>query len=148
MSRLPIASQAVLCIEDSPTNRQYIVMAMRQRPHVTVIEAADGSEGIRLATARTPALILLDGHLPDMTGADVIRRLKSASATRDIPVVVLTGEVREEIHAEMQAAGALGCLIKPIDLVNLYELVDRHVPRPGARALSAVRSAATERLPR
>jgi CheY-like chemotaxis protein len=119
---------AVLCIEDSATSRQYIVMAMRQRPHVVVVEAADGGEGITLANARTPDLILLDGHLPDMTGADVIRRLKGAPATRDIPVVVLTGESRAEAHAEILAAGAIACLVKPINVAHLIELVDRHLP--------------------
>lgn len=128
----PAPSRAVLCIEDSATNRQFVVMAMRQRPHVVVVEAADGDEGITLANAHNPDLILLDGHLPDMTGADVIRRLKSAAATRDIPVVVLTGDSREEVHAEILDAGAIACLVKPINLTHLIEVIDRHLPGPDA----------------
>jgi two-component system, chemotaxis family, chemotaxis protein CheY len=129
----------VLCIDDSATYRQLIVKAMRNQPHMTVAQAGEGEEGIQLATGRMPVLILLDSNLPDMTGADVLRRLKAIPATRPIPVVVLTGETRDEIHAEMRAAGAAECLVKPIDLDRLYELVDRYARRPlhGYRGLMA-----------
>lgn len=132
----PAVPAVVLTVDDSATVRQLIAMAMRYRPHVIVLMAGEGSEGIRLACERRPVLILLDGNLPDMSGADVLRRLKAVPATSEIPVVVLTGDTREEIHDELRAAGAAECIVKPIDLDRLYELVDRYVPKASTPASS------------
>lgn len=130
----PAVPAVVLTVDDSATFRQLIAIAMRYRPHVTVLTAGEGSEGIRLASERRPVLILLDGNLPDMSGADVLRRLKAVPATSEIPVIVLTGETREEIHDELRAAGAAECIAKPIGLDHLYEIVDRYAPETGKPA--------------
>lgn len=127
---VPADGPAVLCVDDSATNRRIIELAMRYRPHVELLQAGDGAEALRLAFERRPALILLDGNLPDINGQEVLRRLKAAPATRSIPVVVVTGEHRREILDGMRAAGATDCIVKPIDLDRLLDLVDVYAPAP------------------
>lgn len=125
---------AVLTIDDSATARQLISMALRYRPHVAVLMAGEGSEGIRLAGERMPALILLDANLPDMSGMDVLHRLKTTALTHPIPVVVLTGDPRKEILEALRAGGAEECIVKPIGLDQLFDLVDRYVPAADQQA--------------
>ena len=125
-------SAIVLTIDDSATARQLIAMAMRRRPYVTVLMAGNGSDGIRIASEQEPAMILLDGRLPDMSGLDVLRSLKALPTTRGIPVVMLSGETREQFDDATREAGAAEYIVKPIDLDRLYELVDRYVPENGA----------------
>lgn len=125
-------SPTVLTIDDSATARQLIAMAMRRRPHVTVLMASNGSDGVRIASEQQPAMILLDGYLPDMSGLDVLRSLKALPATREIPVVMLSGETRDQFDDASRAAGAAEYIVKPVDLAHLYELVDRYAPESGA----------------
>lgn len=119
--------RTVLHIDDSATVRLFVHAAMRRRPHLDVLGAPNGAEGIRLAREHLPALILLDGLLPDIQGIDVLRALKGAEPTSRIPVVMLTGSV-EEADQPFAAAGAEQYVMKPVDLDALYALVDRYVP--------------------
>lgn len=129
------APRTLLHIDDSATLRLFVHAAMRRRPHVDVLGAPNGAEGMRLARAHLPALILLDCSLPDIRGIDVLRTLKGAEATSRIPVVVLTGSAGEADQA-FAAAGAEQYVVKPIDLDALYALVDRHVPPDEASGTS------------
>lgn len=120
------APRTVLHIDDSATVRLFVEAAMRRRPHVDMLGAPTGAEGIRLARAHSPALILLDASLPDIRGIDVLRTLKGAGTTSRIPVVMLTGSA-EEADQPFAAAGAEQYVTKPIALEDLYALVDRYV---------------------
>jgi DNA-binding response OmpR family regulator len=119
----------VLSIDDSATVRLFIEMALRHRPHVGVLTAGTGETGIQLAREHAPSLILLDASLPDIRGLDVLRELKGTATTAGTPVVVLTGGTAEPT-ASFLAAGAAGFMVKPIDLDDLYALVDRYAPSP------------------
>lgn len=63
---------------------------------------------------------------------DVLRRLKATPTTREIPVVVLSGETRAQFEDASRAAGAAEYIVKPVDLDRIYELVDRYMPESGA----------------
>lgn len=127
MTTTHISPATVLSIDDSATIRQFIQMALRYRPHVKVLWAGTGENGIQLAREHVPSLILLDGSLPDIDGLEVLRVLKGSANTRQIPVVVLTGGGQEPPD-EFLAAGAEGFMVKPIDLGDLHALIDRHAP--------------------
>jgi DNA-binding response OmpR family regulator len=120
-------SPIVLSIDDSATVRQFIQLAMRYRPHVTVLAAETGEHGIQLAREHLPSLILLDGSLPDIRGIDVLRTLKGSAATQGIPIVVLTGS-GHETYDQFLEAGADGFMVKPVELDDLFAFVDRHAP--------------------
>lgn len=75
----------------------------------------DGNTALANAHADRPDLILLDMHLPDMTGHEICRRLKADARTQHVPVVMLTGEARElESRVKGLEAGAEDYLFKPI----------------------------------
>ncbi len=87
-----------------------------------------GQLGIELARDHHPELIFLDLHLPDMTGADVLAALRRDSATRGIPVVVLTADATRGELDKLKRLGAWAYETKPIGMRRLLELADEHAP--------------------
>ncbi len=112
--RLPTA-RVILVIDDSTTYRVMLSEALTAAGYTT-LTAANGTEGLRLAAAHRPSAILVDGLMPDMDGAAVIRKIRLDPALRTTPCVLLTGS--EEIDDELRAldAGADAFLRKESDL--------------------------------
>jgi DNA-binding response OmpR family regulator len=90
-----------------------------------VLEAEDAAAGLNAAGAETPDLILLDIMMPQFDGLDVLRMLKSAEATRAIPVVMLTALDSLSNIAVATLAGAEGYLPKPFEPSDLVSLAQR-----------------------
>jgi DNA-binding response OmpR family regulator len=119
----------VLYIEDNPANVQLVEMLLRQRPGVECITAMTAGDGLRLAGERRPDLILLDIHLPDMEGDEVLQRFRQDPDLRRIPVIILSAEGDATLPDRMRAAGAQGYLDKPLDFQQFFVVVDAHLPR-------------------
>jgi CheY-like chemotaxis protein len=116
------AAARVLVVEDDRFLRRACEASLRQRG-LDVVVAADGEEGLRLARAARPALVLLDLLMPKMSGLEVLRALKADDATRRIPVLVLSNSSRQQDVDEIMRLGAVGYLVKA-DL-SLKALGDR-----------------------
>jgi CheY-like chemotaxis protein len=111
----------VLTIEDQPDIRRLIRMTLEFKGH-RVIEAGDGSEGLRLARSEQPHLILLDVMMPGMDGLTVGRTLSEDPALSHIPVVMLSAlGGADDIDAGLQA-GVRAYLVKPF---SPWELLDK-----------------------
>ncbi len=82
-----------------------------------------GRLGLELAREHRPDLIVLDLHLPDMPGTEVLKRLKADEPTREIPVVVLTADASTSQAAHVKALGAAQYLTKPLDVSKFLETV-------------------------
>ncbi|MFN2463373.1 MAG: PleD family two-component system response regulator, partial [Candidatus Dormibacteria bacterium] len=95
-----------------------------RRPRVTVITAMQGSMAIELAREHQPELVILDLHLPDMDGAEVLRRLRTDPRTAAIPVVMLTADATARQRERLLRAGAHAYLTKPVAVRELLALVD------------------------
>jgi DNA-binding response OmpR family regulator len=125
-------ASAVLVIDDSATFREELRAALEEA-HYSVLTAANGEEGLRLAGSRRPAAILVDGVLPGIDGATVIRRIRLDAALRDVPCLLLTAS--EDVDAELLAldAGADSFVRKHDDLdvilARLAALLRRTVVR-------------------
>ena len=91
-----------------------------------------GSLGADLARQHQPDLILLDVHLPDLNGEQVLRRLQEASETRGIPVVVVSADATERQIDRLRAAGAHDYLTKPFDVTRFLQIVDQCLEREAA----------------
>jgi CheY-like chemotaxis protein len=89
-----------------------------------VLAAGSGEEACRLALERRPAVVLLDLHLPDTSGEEVMKRLAARPETRDVPVVVVTGGADEARLAALRALGVRGVLQKPYAPSDLVAAVD------------------------
>ncbi len=125
------ARGTVLYIEDSASNRRLVELIMARRPGAELVIAETGAAGLRLAHERRPDLILLDLHLPDLSGEEVLGLLRSDPGTSGIPVVVVSADAIPARIEQLAAAGASAYLTKPFDLGCLLELVDSHLPAAG-----------------
>ena len=120
-SHVTTSEGRVLVVDDEPANVRLVKMKLATEPF-DVITATGGQEAIDKALAEQPDVILLDVMMPGLDGFEVTRRLKSAAATRDIPIVLLTALDGVDHKARGFAAGADDFLSKP---VNTHELVAR-----------------------
>jgi CheY-like chemotaxis protein len=106
----------ILYIEDNLSNLKLIEMLVDSWPEVHLMAAMQGTLGIELAASHHPDLILLDLHLPDMSGSDVLACLKSDPITSKIPVVVISADATAGQIRRLRQAGAYDYLTKPLDL--------------------------------
>jgi CheY-like chemotaxis protein len=83
---------------------------------------------VELAREHHPDLILLDLHLPDMHGSEVLRRLRADTRTSDIPVVVISADATRSAVDELLAAGADAYLTKPLDLDEFLRTLEQFLP--------------------
>ena len=80
-----------------------------------------------MAASERPDLILLDLHLPDMPGEEVLRRVAADSALRGIPVAVLSADATAEQSRRLKASGAIAYLTKPLDIREVMALLDEQL---------------------
>jgi CheY-like chemotaxis protein len=114
----------VLYVEDLVANVRLVQQVLRHRPDVTLLPAMLGGMALELAKEHRPDLVLLDLHLPDLGGEEVIARLRSDPATRDIPVLVFSADATRSQELSLLAAGAVGYLTKPIGVPELLGAID------------------------
>jgi DNA-binding NarL/FixJ family response regulator len=117
------ASEAVrvLVADDHPMWRHGVARDLTEAGLLVVGTAADGGQAIRIANATRPQVILLDLHLPDMSGAEVIRQILAADARRRVLVLSASGERQDVLDA--MTAGATGYLVKSAQLSELLAAV-------------------------
>jgi len=120
-----LSRHSVLYIEDNPVGIRLIERILRLRDGIDLIVATTGQIGIDLAIEAGPSLILLDRRLPDISGDEVLRRLKSLSSTATIPVVIFSGDAGREQVKEYARLGAAAFMAKPIVIKEFLGLVDR-----------------------
>jgi CheY-like chemotaxis protein/anti-sigma regulatory factor (Ser/Thr protein kinase) len=117
----------VLYIEDNVSNLRLVEQVLGRRPQTTLLSAMQGQLGLDLAREHRPDLILLDLHLPDVPGDEVLRRLREEPQTRGIPVVILSADATPRQVERLLAAGAQAYLTKPLDVRQLLALVDQRM---------------------
>lgn len=126
--------KTVLYIEDNPSNLKLVQQLLRRRPDVDLLTATTGGEGFRLAAERLPDLVLLDGHLPDLSGEEVLRRLRADATTAGLRIVIVSADAAPARMEALIAAGADRYLTKPIDLKLFMSLIDEMLPAREPRA--------------
>lgn len=114
----------VLYIEDNESNLRLIERIMIHCPGVRLITAMHGQLGLELAELHTPDWILLDLHLPDLQGDEVLRRLRQNPRTRNIPVTVISADATRGQISKLLAMGARDYLTKPVDVRQLLQLLE------------------------
>ncbi len=115
----------VLYVEDNPANLKLVEMIVQRHPGVELQMAPSGSLGLDLARSCRPDLLLLDIHLPDIDGYQVLARLRADPATRSLPVVAVTAQAMPEDVKRVLAAGFDGYLAKPLDLARFDALLEQ-----------------------
>lgn len=118
-------SVEILYVEDNPSNLRLVERMLARRPQVRLLSALEGSLALELAAQHRPHLILLDLHLPDLPGEEVLARLTGDPATRSIPVVVVTADALPRQIERLLDAGASDYLTKPFDITRFLDVIDR-----------------------
>jgi PAS domain S-box-containing protein len=120
-------------VEDNETNVEVMRGMLAQRPQVQLEVSIDGRSGLAAIRARRPDLILLDMHLPDISGMALLRELKASPASASIPVVVVSADaLAQQIDAAFQA-GCEHYLTKPVNLSELLAVIDDLLERIDTR---------------
>jgi len=118
------ASATVLYIEDNIGNVRLMERLFAHRPHIRLITSLQGSVGVELAQQHRPDLIVLDVHMPDLSGYEVFQRLLGDERTASIPVIMLSADASLEQIQRFTDAGARDYLTKPLDLQNFLAQLD------------------------
>jgi DNA-binding NtrC family response regulator len=114
---------ATLLIVDDEAAILHAFRKVFREPAVTVLTAETAVQGLDLARQRQPDVIVLDVHLPDMTGLDMLRRLRELDARS--PVVFITGRGTTDTAIEAMKLGAHEYLLKPLELSTLRQVIER-----------------------
>ncbi|MBN1978603.1 MAG: response regulator [Anaerolineae bacterium] len=115
----PAFGKKILCIDDTPHVRMLVQRLLSS--DYAIVEADDGLQGIDLAEVERPDLVLVDLHMPGLTGYEVATRIKSILPGS--PVVALTADVTDNVRERALASGCDGYLSKPIDPDRFVEQV-------------------------
>jgi twitching motility two-component system response regulator PilH len=137
------AGASVLVVDDSPTIRAVLAKMLIQDGY-SVLRAEDGEQAMELARNEQPALIFLDIVLPGKNGFMVLRALRHDERTRDIPIIMISGNVQATEQFYVQRFGADDFMKKPFGRAEVFDRI-RHLVqsgRLGARGVGKASAAA------
>lgn len=123
--------QLVLVVEDEETLRSTIVDLLELEGY-SVKFAANGEEGVAIATRELPNVIITDLSMPVMNGYEVIRALRANELTSSIPIVVLSAKLEQADINEALALGAAAFIRKPFDADKLFQTVEGLINAKGS----------------
>lgn len=124
----------ILLVEDNEMNRDMLSRRLARRGH-EIVMALDGAEGVALAQACMPDLILMDMSLPVMNGYEAARNIKANPATQAVPVIALTAHAMASDREQAIAAGCDDYDTKPIELSRLLEKIDQQLNKKKTSSL-------------
>ncbi len=135
----------ILVIDDSPTIVA-LLKRMLQQNQYEVLEAFDAETGIEIARREVPELIFLDIVLPGMDGFNALRTLRRDPVTKDVPIIMISGNAQATEQFYVQRIGADDFMKKPFSRAEVFSRIEplldeegipRHSARPGTRAQAA-----------
>lgn len=112
-------AKRILIIDDEYRIREVTKLALEMMAGWEVLLAASGEEGLSIAALENPDAILLDMMMPDMDGTVTLTKLQANSATRHIPVILLTAKVQINVQPQYTELGIRAVITKPFDPLTL-----------------------------
>ncbi|HXH96125.1 MAG TPA: response regulator, partial [Gaiellaceae bacterium] len=120
-----MAGKLILVVEDNEKNMK-LFRDVLGAIGFTTIAAFSGEEALALAAEETPDLVLMDIQLPDIDGLEALRRLRADERTAAVPVLALTAQAMRGDRERFLEAGFDGYVSKPVNVVELIAIVQRH----------------------
>ena len=117
-------SKSIIVAEDFNVSRKIIVSTLAKEGY-SVMEAADGNEAVALFDGRQVDLLITDYNMPNMDGADLIKKVRSISRYEYLPILLLTTEVREEKIQKALDGKITAFIKKPFDTLDFIKIVKR-----------------------
>ncbi|HEX2080714.1 MAG TPA: PAS domain S-box protein [Longimicrobium sp.] len=124
------APVTLLYVEDNLANLSLVESILASRPGWKTLPALQGRLGMELARQHAPDVVLLDLHLPDVRGDEVLRSLRRDPRTAGIPVVVISADATPRTIHRLRSQGADAYLTKPLDVDEFLTTIDRLLPEP------------------
>jgi CheY-like chemotaxis protein len=118
----------ILLVEDNEMNRDMLSRRLQRKGYQVTI-ATDGQQGVEMATADLPALILMDMSLPVLDGWEATRRIKADERTRHIPIIALTAHAMQGDEVKAKEAGCDDYDTKPVELPRLLDKIQAQLNR-------------------
>jgi CheY-like chemotaxis protein len=128
------AEAKVLYVEDNIANVRLMERVLSRRPALKLLTSSDGRSGLAHALSAHPDVVLLDLHLPDLSGDEVLRQIHAEPALRETPVIVLSADATPGQVRRLLAAGAAAYLTKPFNIHEVLSVLDRLLSRRTAPA--------------
>lgn len=117
----------ILAVDDNLDNLLLLEYQLPEVIDCLLVTATDGETALLLVESKSPDLVLMDVLLPNMDGTEVIRRMKQAPQTADIPVIAMTAFAKDDDRAHILQSGCDDYLSKPYDLEDLQTVILRHL---------------------
>jgi CheY-like chemotaxis protein len=133
----------LLIVEDDPVNRDILIRFLEARG-AAVRAARNGEEGLRSIEFRMPDAVLADLRMPKADGLEFLQTLRGNAPTRDLPVLVVTADLRSETRELLAQYSATALVPKPVDRTFLFDCLEAALPGRVARKSAAM----DESLPR
>ncbi len=114
----------ILIVEDNEKNMKLVRDILRHNGYAT-LEATTGGEGVRLATAEAPDLVLMDIQLPDIDGIEALRRIREDRSLDAVPVIAVSASVMPDDQQKIVTSGFDAFVTKPINLKQFLDTVKR-----------------------
>jgi len=118
------ALRTLLYVEDNPANLKLIEQLIARRPTLRLLTAVDGNQGIQMARAHQPDVILMDINLPGISGIEAMAILRAEPATAHIPIVALSANAMPRDVEKGITAGFFSYLTKPIKVDEFMAALD------------------------
>ena len=124
--------KCVLIVEDNHLDTALFSALIESQGH-QVLKAGNATDGLALARENTPDLIIMDVRLPDMSGFEATRTLKSEDAMREIPIIVTSAYGPYADKAELRECGCDAYMATPIEIAGFIDLIHSFLSRSATR---------------
>ncbi|HOU38588.1 MAG TPA: response regulator [Treponemataceae bacterium] len=114
----------ILIVDDSVSIRQSVRFILEQSGY-TVVEAADGQEGLKRLGEQKADLVITDVNMPNMDGLTMVRKIRETDGIKFVPILVLTTESQGSVIEDGKKAGATGWIVKPFNDEKLVETIKK-----------------------
>jgi CheY-like chemotaxis protein len=113
----------ILIVEDDPTNLKLLNVVLSSGGH-QVLNSEKAAEALEITRSEKPDLIMVDLVLPDMSGLELVRKIKEDKSAAQIPIIALTGYPEKFKNGEMVRTGFDAYLLKPVNIKMLNEVAE------------------------
>lgn len=117
-------SKKILIIDDQPFMIKLLRYNLKKNGYDTVTET-DGIKALERVLDISPDLIILDVRMPKITGTELCERFREMKALQDVPIIILTSQMHDDIEAKTKAAGATDFMTKPFSPTELLSTVKK-----------------------
>jgi len=138
---MSLSSESILVVDDQPSNLA-VLGDLLEPAGYHLLSATNGEDAVRIAAKARPALILLDIMMPGIDGLETCRQLQSTAATREIPVIFITGRAELAARVEGFRHGGIDYIMKPFEADEVLARIRTHLGLARARRELAEKNSA------